>query len=135
MSIEPSQTTHERGTTVPELTERLRTFVAERDWQQFHTAKNLSMALAGEVGELLAELQWLTPDQAARVMTDDPAAGARIRAEIGDVMIYLTRLADVLDIDLVAAAHDKLDDSALRYTVERSYGSVAKVPPNQPSGL
>lgn len=118
---------------MPELTERLRTFVAERDWQQFHTAKNLAMALAGEVGKLVAELQWLTPDEAARVM-DDPTAGARVRAEIGDVMTYLTRLADVLGIDLVAAAHDKLDDSALRYTVERSRGSVAKAPPTHPSG-
>ncbi|RKR89891.1 NTP pyrophosphatase (non-canonical NTP hydrolase) [Micromonospora pisi] len=134
MSADPSSGNAARTNTVPELTERLRVFVAERDWEQFHTAKNLAMALAGEVGELLAELQWLTPEQAARVMAD-PAAGARVRAEIGDVMTYLTRLADVLDIDLVEAAHDKLDDSARRYTVERSRGSVAKVPPHQPSGL
>ncbi|MFI6762788.1 nucleotide pyrophosphohydrolase [Micromonospora sp. NPDC050417] len=134
MSADPSSGNTARANTVPELTERLRVFVAERDWEQFHTAKNLAMALAGEVGELLAELQWLTPEQAARVM-DNPAAGARVRAEIGDVMTYLTRLADVLDIDLVEAAHDKLDDSALRYTVERARGSVAKVPPHQPSGL
>ncbi|MFK3981425.1 nucleotide pyrophosphohydrolase [Micromonospora sp. NPDC050397] len=133
MHIEPTSADL-HGPELAELVARLRTFVDERDWQQFHTAKNLAMALAGEVGELLAELQWLTPEQAARVM-DDQAAGARVRAEIGDVMIYLTRLADVLDIDLVRAAHDKLDDSARRYTVERSRGSVAKVPPTQPSGL
>lgn len=107
------------------LTEALRRFAGERDWEQFHTSKNLAMALAGEVGELLAEFQWLTPEQAARVMAD-PEAGGRVRAEIGDVMIYLTRLADVLGIDLVEAATDKLVDSARRYPVEQARGSAAK---------
>ncbi|WP_232533639.1 nucleotide pyrophosphohydrolase [Plantactinospora sp. KBS50] len=109
------------------LTERVRRFADERDWQQFHTPKNLAMALAGEVGELLAELQWLTPQESAAVMAD-PGSAARVRAEIGDVMIYLTRLADVLGIDLVAAATDKLADSARRYPVDRSRGSAAKAP-------
>lgn len=83
------------------------------------------MALAGEVGELLAELQWLTPEQAAAVM-DEPEAGARVRAEIGDVMIYLTRLADVLGIDLEEAARAKLAEVAVRYPVEQAKGSAAK---------
>lgn len=109
------------------LTARIRAFAEEREWQRFHTPKNLAMALTGEVGELVAELQWLTPEQAAAVM-DDPGAGARVRAEIGDVMIYLTRLCDVLGVDLVAAAHDKLTDSARRYTVEAARGSAAKIP-------
>jgi len=100
--------------TIAELTERLRTFAAERDWEQFHTPKNLAMALAGEVGELVAEFQWLTPEESARVMAD-PEAGARVRAEIGDVMIYLTRLADRLGLDLVEAAIDKLAEAAVRY--------------------
>lgn len=100
--------------TIAELTERLRTFAAERDWEQFHTPKNLAMALAGEVGELVAEFQWLTPEESARVMAD-PEAGARVRAEIGDVMIYLTRLADRLGLDLVEAAIDKLAEAATRY--------------------
>ncbi|RIV41653.1 nucleotide pyrophosphohydrolase [Micromonospora radicis] len=86
------------------------------------------MALAGEVGELLAELQWLTPEESERVMADAEHA-ARVRAEIGDVMIYLARLADVLRIDLVAAANDKLIDVARRYPVERSFGSAAKAAP------
>ncbi|MFF5176199.1 nucleotide pyrophosphohydrolase [Micromonospora sp. NPDC000089] len=107
------------------LTARVRDFAEERDWQQFHTPKNLAMALGGEVGELLAEFQWLTPEQASTVM-GDPAAGARVRAEIGDVMIYLTRLADVLGIDLVDAALTKLDEVALRYPVDQSKGSAAK---------
>jgi NTP pyrophosphatase (non-canonical NTP hydrolase) len=110
------------------LTERVRAFAAERKWEQFHTPKNLSMALAGEVGELLAELQWLTPEQSLTVM-EDPELGPRVRAEIGDVMIYLTRLSDVLGIDLVQAADDKLADSARRYTVEVARGSAAKIRP------
>lgn len=113
------------------LAQRLRAFADERDWQQFHTAKNLVMALAGEVGELVAELQWLTPEESTRVM-DDPEAGPRIRAEIGDVMIYLTRLADVLGIDLLEAAHAKLDDSSRRYPIEAARGSAAKAPRHDP---
>ncbi|WIM94342.1 nucleotide pyrophosphohydrolase [Actinoplanes oblitus] len=111
---------------VAELTERVRAFAHERDWQQFHTPKNLAMALAGEVGELLAELQWLTPEQSARVMAD-PLLGPRVRAEIGDVTIYLVRLADVLGIDLVQAATEKLAESATRYTVEAARGRADKI--------
>jgi NTP pyrophosphatase (non-canonical NTP hydrolase) len=111
---------------IAELTERVRDFARERDWEQFHTPKNLAMALAGEVGELLAELQWLTPEQSATVMADADL-GPRVRAEIGDVTIYLVRLADVLGIDLVQAAADKLEDSGRRYTVEAAHGSVAKI--------
>jgi NTP pyrophosphatase (non-canonical NTP hydrolase) len=124
--------------TVEHLTDRLRSFADERDWQQFHTPKNLAMALAGEVGELLAEFQWLTPEESSRVM-DHPEAGPRVRAEIGDVIIYLARLADVLGIDLIEAAYAKLDDSARRYPVESARGSAAKAkhhdpraPQNQP---
>ncbi|MGW1059076.1 nucleotide pyrophosphohydrolase [Micromonospora rubida] len=106
-----------------ELTARVRAFAEERDWQQFHTPKNLAMALAGEVGELLAEFQWLTPEQAATVM-DDPEAGARVKAEIGDVTIYLTRLADVLGIDLPEAALTKLDEVATRYPIAAARGSA-----------
>jgi NTP pyrophosphatase (non-canonical NTP hydrolase) len=110
------------------LNTRCREFAVERDWLRFQTPKNLAMALAGEVGELVAELQWLTAEESAAVM-EDADAGARVRAEIGDVVIYLMRLSDVLGVDLVAAAHDKLDNSARRYTVEEYRGSVRKAPP------
>ncbi|MEJ3747282.1 nucleotide pyrophosphohydrolase [Actinomycetes bacterium KLBMP 9797] len=109
------------------LTEQIRAFAEERDWGQFHTPKNLAMALAGEVGELLAELQWLTPEASAAVMADEEA-GNRIRNEIGDVMIYLVRLADVLGIDLLEAARAKLQDSAQRYPADVVRGSSKKVP-------
>ncbi|GAA4588396.1 NTP pyrophosphatase (non-canonical NTP hydrolase) [Actinoplanes octamycinicus] len=111
---------------VEELTERVRAFARERDWEQFHTPKNLAMALAGEVGELLAELQWLTPEQSAAVMAD-PELGPRVRAEIGDVTVYLVRLADVLGIDLVTAALDKLSEAGTRYTVEAARGRADKI--------
>jgi NTP pyrophosphatase (non-canonical NTP hydrolase) len=74
--------------TIDELAVLLREFAAARAWEQFHTPKNLAMALAGEVGELLAELQWLTPEEADRVMAD-PEAAARMVSELGDVTIYL----------------------------------------------
>jgi NTP pyrophosphatase (non-canonical NTP hydrolase) len=115
------------GDRLVEFQREVRAFTEERDWQQFQTPKNLAMALAGEVGELLAEFQWLTPDESARVM-GDPDAGARVAAEIGDVVIYLTRLADVLGVDLVEVAREKLADSATRYPVEGSRGSVRKAP-------
>jgi NTP pyrophosphatase (non-canonical NTP hydrolase) len=111
-----------------ELAVRLREFAAAREWEKFHTPKNLAMALAGEVGELLAELQWLTPEQAARVM-DDPGAAARMRSELADVTIYLVRLADLLGVDLIEAARAKLAESETRYDVASYRGSARKAPP------
>jgi NTP pyrophosphatase (non-canonical NTP hydrolase) len=116
---------------IAELTALVRSFAQERNWEKFHTPKNLAMALAGEVGELLAELQWLTPEQSAAVM-EDKELGPRVRAEIGDVTIYLVRLADVLGIDLVQAATDKLEDSGRRYTVEAARNSATKIKASQP---
>lgn len=117
-----------RGDLLPsadDLTARVRAFAQDRDWEQFHTPKNLAMALAGEVGELLAELQWLTPEQSAAVMAD-PELGPRVRAELGDVTIYLVRLADVLGLDLVETALAKLAEAERRYPVEATRGSAAK---------
>lgn len=114
--------------TLEDLALRLREFVSARDWDQFHTPKNLAMALAGEVGELLAELQWLTPAESERVMTD-PESAARMRSELADVTIYLVRLADLLGVDLIEAARAKLAESDLRYDVENYRGSARKAPP------
>ncbi|MFC5820786.1 nucleotide pyrophosphohydrolase [Nonomuraea harbinensis] len=107
------------------LAERLRAFARARDWEQFHTPKNLAMALAGEVGELVAELQWLTPDESR---DPGPETLSRITAELGDVTAYLVRLADVLGVDLVAAAHAKLDAGERRYDPARYRGSARKAP-------
>jgi NTP pyrophosphatase (non-canonical NTP hydrolase) len=116
---------HSASDPLTDLRGEVRAFAEARDWQQFHTPKNLAMALAGEVGELLAEFQWLTPEESVEVMAD-PQASGRVTAEIGDVMIYLTRLADVLDINLVVVAREKLADSARRYPIEGSRGSARK---------
>jgi NTP pyrophosphatase (non-canonical NTP hydrolase) len=113
---------------IEDLTLRLREFVAAREWERFHTPKNLAMALAGEAGELLAELQWLTPEESAQVMKDE-TAGARVRAEVADVAIYLFRLADTLGIDVVEAAHAKLDEGERRYDVATYRGIARKAPP------
>ena len=112
---------------IGELTERLRDFAAARDWEQFHTPKNLVMALAGEAGELLAEFQWLTPEEASDVMAD-PQAARQVRAEMADVFIYLTRLADVLGVNLLDAAADKLAEGERRYDVATYRGSRRKAP-------
>lgn len=101
-------------TPLDELVVRLREFAQARDWEQFHTPKNLAMALAGEAGELLAEFQWLTPGESASVMAD-PEAAFKVRSELADVFNYLLRLADVLGIDLVQASQTKLDEVALRH--------------------
>jgi NTP pyrophosphatase (non-canonical NTP hydrolase) len=114
--------------TLDELAVRVREFAAARAWEQFHTPKNLAMALAGEVGELVAELQWLTPEEAERVMAD-PEAAARMRGELADVTIYLVRLADVLGVDLIEAARVKLMESDRRYDVANYHGSARKAPP------
>jgi dCTP diphosphatase len=91
---------------IADLQEQLREFARERDWEQFHTPKNLAMALAGEVGELVEIFQWLTPEQSAEVMRGDRASD--VEDELADVLIYLTRLADVLGVDLNRAAEVKV---------------------------
>jgi len=103
----------------------LRNFASERDWEQFHTPKNLVMALAGEVGELVAIFQWLSPDESADAMADELRAG-RVRDEMADVFAYLLRLADVLRVDLEAALEAKMIKNARRYPVEAARGNTEK---------
>jgi NTP pyrophosphatase (non-canonical NTP hydrolase) len=99
-------------TSLDELKTRLRAFAAARDWERHHSPKNLVMALSVETAELLECFQWLTPEQSA---TPDAAQREAIRQEMADVLIYLTRLADVLDVDLLAACADKLVINARKY--------------------
>ena len=105
------------------LRERLRRFAAERDWQQFHTPKNLAMALSVEAAELLEHFQWLTAEQSARL---DAKTRRAVADELADVLLYLTRLADVLDIDLLAAARVKLRLNAKKYPVAKARGNARK---------
>ena len=110
---------------IKEIQARLADFAKERDWEQFHSPKNLSMELAGEVGELLEIFQWLTEEQSQRPsLTDKQLADAT--EELADVLIYALRLADRLDINLDDAISKKIDKNALRYTVAASRGNSAK---------
>jgi dCTP diphosphatase len=95
-----------------DLRERLRRFAAERDWEQFHTPKNLAMSVAIEAAEIMEHFQWLTAAQSTDL---DAAARHEVALEIADVLLYLVRLADVLDVDMVAAAREKIDLNALKY--------------------
>jgi dCTP diphosphatase len=97
-----------------DLATRLRTFAAARDWERFHTPKNLLMALAGEVGELAAELQWLSEPE-ADPRTWNAGLHERVSDEIADVMIYLVRFADVCGIDPLDAAAEKIDRNEKRF--------------------
>jgi dCTP diphosphatase len=107
------------------LAARLRTFAEERDWEQFHTPKNLAMALSVEAGELLELFQWLTPEESHAVLTTSVAA-QQVQEELADVLIYLVRLADVLGVDLEAAVETKLQLNAGKYPVDLSRGNATK---------
>jgi NTP pyrophosphatase (non-canonical NTP hydrolase) len=104
---------------------KLREFTSERDWERFHTPKNLVMALAGEAGELVAVFQWLSPDESSDAMAE-PSHAERVRDEIADVFAYLLRLADVLGIDLEAALAAKMIKNAQKYPVHAARGSGRK---------
>ena len=109
--------------TLDTLRTRLARFAAERDWNQFHNPKNLAMALAGEAGEVLEHFQWLTFDEAVHL----PAATrAEVALECADVLLFLLRLCDKLDVDLAQAADQKLALNAKKYPVEKSRGKATK---------
>jgi dCTP diphosphatase len=92
--------------TITELQNTLRDFAHERDWEQFHTPKNLAMALTGEVGELVELFQWLTPQESEAIMSD-PRRAEQVRHELADVFGYVLRLADVLGVDLTDALKER----------------------------
>jgi dCTP diphosphatase len=96
------------------LMNEIREFADKRDWQKFHTPKNLAMAIAGEAGELAAEFQWLTPEESMRdSLTPDQRKA--ITQEIADVQIYLLRLVDVLGVDLPSAVREKMEFNNRRF--------------------
>ena len=97
------------------LQRAIREFSEERDWIQFHTPKNLAMALSVEASELLEIFQWMTSDESAQVMNGE--RWGHVREELADTAIYLLRLADVLEIDIEEAILTKLEKNALKYQV------------------
>ena len=106
-----------------DLRDQLRAFAAERDWDQFHSPRNLATALAVEAAELLEPFQWLTEEQSRSLPPDTRVA---VEEELADVLLYLVRLADKLDVDLAAAARAKIVRNGEKYPVEKARGSSRK---------
>ena len=106
-----------------ELKQRLRDFAEARDWDQFHSPKNLSMALSAEVAEIVEHFQWLTEEQSKTLPKDKLA---EVETELADTLIYLIRLADKLDIDLLNAAKNKIDINEQKYPVDKAKGNAKK---------
>ena len=112
-------------TTMAELKGRVLAFARERDWEQFHAPKNLSMALAAEAGELMEHFLWSTPE-ASRVAIDDPVKRAKIAEELADVVIYALEFANVTGIDVARAIEAKMAANAQKYPVEKAKGRADK---------
>lgn len=106
-----------------ELRDALRRFAADRDWDQFHSPKNLAMALSVEVSELLEHFQWLTEAESNNISA---AARHAVGLEAADVLLYLIRLSDKLELDLIAVAQEKMRLNAEKYPVEKARGSNKK---------
>jgi len=106
-----------------DLRDALRVFASERDWDQFHSPKNLSMALSVEAAELLEHFQWIKEEDSSRL---PPQALEKISEEMADVLLYLLRLADKLDVDIVRAAKDKMRVNAEKYPADKSRGNSKK---------
>ncbi len=106
-----------------QLRHQLAAFARHRDWEQFHSPKNLAMALIAEAAELVEHFQWLSEDESRGL----PAGKlAEVRLELADILIYLVRTADQLNIDLVAAARDKIAINERRYPVEKVRGKAGR---------
>ena len=106
-----------------DLNAKLLAFARERDWEKFHSPKNLSMALAGECGELLEHFQWLNEQQSAELDADRKQ---QVALEMADILIYLIRLAERLDVDLVDSAYRKMAMNRERYPTERVRGDARR---------
>ena len=125
--MEPISKWHEEGDEmdVVKVQQQLRDFAKERDWEQFHTPKNLASALAVEAAELLENFQWLTDEQ-ARSVKDDAERMRRIEEEVADVTLYLLRLADVLSLNLQDVDDRKLKINADKYPADKARGNAKK---------
>ncbi len=115
----------DRTIDVPKINAAIRAFVQEREWEPFHTPKNLAMALAAEAGELMELFQWLTENESRQIMTEEKSA-QRVREELADIFVYLLRVADVLDVDLQSAVEAKMRLNAEKYPVALSKGHARK---------
>ncbi len=101
----------------------LRLFASQRDWDKFHSPKNLESALAVEAAELLEHFQWTTEEQSKSLT---PETKSKVADELADVLLYLIRLADKLDVDLIVAAEEKIARNAVKYPVDKARGNAKK---------
>lgn len=106
-----------------DLRKRVNAFVAERDWSQFHSPKNLAMAMIVEAGEVVEHFQWMTEEE-SRQLNDEQKE--EVGQELSDTLVYLLRIAEVCDIDLIDAANRKIDQNAEKYPADKVKGSNAK---------
>jgi len=113
-------------TTLGEIKARVLAFAKERDWEQFHAPKNLSMALAAEAGELMEHFLWDTPESSRTKVTDDAARREKIEEELADVVIYALEFANMTGIDVAAAIERKMAQNAAKYPVEKAKGRSVK---------
>jgi dCTP diphosphatase len=111
--------------------ERLAVFADARNWEQFHSPKNLSMALAAEAGELLELFQWLKEEESIKTSLDNDTLN-RVKEELADILIYLLRIADKLDVDLEEAVNKKIVANEVKYPVDVSYDNATKYNRRQP---
>jgi dCTP diphosphatase len=116
----------DHDTTLADLRQRVADFVAARDWQRFHTPRNLSVAIAVEAAELMEHFQWLTQEQALVAMEDEGKRAAVVD-ELADVLIYALSLANAMDVEVSAAVLDKLTRNERRFPLERWQGRVPGV--------
>lgn len=105
------------------LRARVNNFVTERDWAQFHSPKNLAMAMIVEAGEVVEHFQWMTEQESRNL---DAETKEQVGQELSDTLVYLLRIAEVCGIDLIEAANKKIDLNAKKYPVEKCKGSNAK---------
>jgi len=108
---------------IEQLRQKIRDFAAARDWNQFHSPKNLSMAMIVEAAELVEHFQWLTEEQ-SQSLPDEKHA--EVESELADIFLYLIRIADKLDIDLLNAANNKIKINAEKYPADKVRGSAKK---------
>ncbi len=105
------------------LRTRINQFVEERDWAQFHSPKNLAMAMIVEAAEVVEHFQWMTEEESKNLAADKKV---QVGHELADTLVYLLRIAEVCGIDLIAATNDKIDLNAKKYPVDKAKGNNAK---------
>jgi len=106
-----------------ELSERLKAFAVARDWEQFQSPKNLAMAISGECGELVEHFQWLSEQQSYELSTQQLR---EVGFEMADILIYMLRMAERLNVDLIASANEKMDINEDRFPVDKVKGKAAR---------